>query len=505
MQFQNSEKEVIMSQNNKRSFLIPLVGLFALLLVWMLMASNTAKVTGAQTDLPADTQTATAFANAGCTGCHTIPGVPNAVGQVGPDLSAIGSEAGDRVAGTDAESYILESILDPNAVIAPLCPSGGECPANVMPPNMGERLSSTEIDLIVSYLLTKQGGGVAVVAYELTPIEVVRPAEASVIPFAEPPKSYDDAVVLLGKYLFFDPRISADANVSCASCHNPENAWANNDALSRGYTGNEYFRNTPTLMNTVYMDYLYWDGRMDGGDMPTLVRDHITEAHFMAQDGRLMTERIKQVPEYVALFEEAWGKGPSFGGILKSITAYTQSINSGMTPYDNFMAGDTAALSADAAAGLELFDANCASCHSGAVFSDNEFHNTGVPQNGDIWANPQRHIIFRRFFRQLGVPNYRNLTEDPGRFAVTKEDEDLGAIRTAPLREVARTAPYMHNGVYSTLEEVVEFYNDSMGLNLSSEEMSQLVAFLQSLSSESVTFEPVEQPAYQLRPLGDNR
>ena len=244
---------------------------------------------------------------------------------------------------------------------------------------------------------------------------------------------------------------------------------------------------------------------MDGSDMPTLVRDHITEAHFMANDGRLMTERIKQVPEYVKLFEDAWGSGPSFGGILKSITAYVQSLNTGATPYDLYMAGDKSALSEDAIAGLELFDANCATCHSGNLFTDGEFYATGVPENGNIWAEPLRHITFRRFTRQLGVPNYRNLVADPGLFALTKADEDMGAFRTAPLREVARTAPYMHNGVFATLGDVVDFYNDSQELGLSAEQSAQLVAFLESLNSDLVAVEPVEQPAYQLRTLGDNR
>jgi cytochrome c peroxidase len=105
----------------------------------------------------------------------------------------------------------------------------------------------------------------------------------------------------------------------------------------------------------------------------------------------------------------------------------------------------------------------------------------------------------------LGVPNYRALESDPGLFALTKEDADWGAFRTAPLREVGRTAPYMHNGVLETLEEVVRFYNESDDLGLSGAEIEQLVAFLESLSSEPVEVELPPQPDYQLRTLGDNR
>ncbi|HFC12443.1 MAG TPA: c-type cytochrome, partial [Anaerolineae bacterium] len=390
---------------------------------------NPAVVTSQQGENMPDADTQSAFAQAGCTGCHTIPGIPNAFGQVGPDLSAIGSAAASRVDGLDAEAYIRQSIQDPSAFIAPECPNGA-CPENVMPPNMGERLGAENLELVVNYLLTLQGEGVVTAAYELDPIKIIRPAETANTPFAEPPKTYEDAKVLLGKYLFFDPRLSADATVSCATCHNPDLAFTEGSALSQGYTGTGYFRNTPTLMNSAFYDRLYWDGRMDGSDMPTLVRDHITEAHFMANDGRLMTERIKQVPEYVKLFEDAWGSGPSFGGILKSITAYVQSLNTGATPYDLYMAGDKSALSEDAIAGLELFDANCATCHSGNLFTDGEFYATGVPENGNIWAEPLRHITFRRFTRQLGVPNYRNLVADPGLFALTKADEDMGVFRT---------------------------------------------------------------------------
>jgi len=213
------------------------------------------------------------------------------------------------------------------------------------------------------------------------------------------------------------------------------------------------------------------------------------------------------VPEYVQLFQDAYGSNPSFGKVLGAITAYVQSLNSGQTPYDLFMSGDEEALSEDAVAGLELFEgqAGCADCHSGPAFSDGNFYVNGVPENGDIWADPLRHIVFRRFFRQLGVPNYRALTEDPGHYALTKEEGDRGAFRTAPLREVARTGPYMHNGVFRTLEEVVAFYNESQDLGLTATEMEQLLAFLNSLSSESIAVEVPTQPDYQVRPLGDNR
>lgn len=485
------------------------VGLSAILiaLVMGLVNGRPAPAFSAQTADPPDTEIQAAFAASGCGGCHTIPGIPNAVGQVGPNLSNIGNNAASRVAGLDAEAYLRESILNPSAFIAPECPNGA-CPENVMPPNMGERLTTKELDLIVGHLLSLTGAGVtSAPPYELIPIEIVRPSETTHTPFAEPSQTYEDAQVLLGKYLFFDPRLSGDANISCATCHQPDNAFTDGQALSAAYTGMGYFRNTPTLYNLVYnQGYVYWDGRLDATDLPTTMRDHITEVHFMAMDGRLMVERLKQVPEYIQLFQDAYGKNPSFGNVLNALTAYIHSLNSAAAPYDLYLAGDESALSADALAGLELFNANCAACHTGPTFSDGQFYVSGVPENGDIWADPLRHVVFRRFFRQLGTPNYRNLTEDVGLFAVTKEDEDWGAFRTAPLRELAYTAPYMHNGVFATLEDVVEFYNTGLDLGLNATEIGQLVAFLNALSSEELPIvAPVGQPDYQLRTLGDNQ
>lgn len=462
----------------------------------------------------ADPATIAAFARAGCAGCHTIPGVPNAVGLVGPNLSAIGAEAADRRPGTNAEEYLRESMLDPEAFAAPQCPSG-PCPAGVMPPNFGERLDPGDIELIIAYLLTLTGEAEVgpTPAYVLTPIAIVRPIEAAVAPFAEPPWSFEnDAEVLLGQYLFFDSRLSGDASLSCASCHQPDKAWTDGKPLSDGYPGTLYFRNTPTLYNLAYAPYAYWDGRLEGAnDLGTVVRDHITEAHFFQADGRLVVERLKQVPEYVQLFDEAYAQGPSFGRVLSAVSAYALSLNSGPSAYDRYLAGDASALSPAEQAGLDLFNgrAGCVGCHAGPTLSDYRFYALGVPESSDIFADPLRHITFRRFFRTLGLANYRNTFEDLGLMALTQDAADRGAFRTAPLREVALTAPYMHNGMFASLEEVVRFYNAGTAatpaLRLSEAEIAQLVAFLQSLSGEGPRVAAPSPPGYQVRTLGENR
>ena len=228
-----------------------------------------------------------------------------------------------------------------------------------------------------------------------------------------------------------------------------------------------------------------------------------------------MVERINQIPAYVDLYDQAFGGEPSYGRTLNAIAAYVRTINSSTTAYDLYLGGDEAALSDDAKAGLEFFEgkANCVACHSGDLLTDEEFYNTGVGTDLALFEDPERHLTFRRFFRTLGTPDYRNLSEDVGTYALTLEEEDWGAFKTPSLREVGRTAPYMHDGSLETLADVVAFYNEGGGegqtaglapLDLSDEEAAQLVAFLESLSSDPIDVEAPQLPSYGLMPLGDS-
>lgn len=335
-------------------------------------------------------------------------------------------------------------------------------------------------------------------------------------PLTDPAKKLPDAPkVALGKYLFFDKSLSGNREVSCATCHVPDRAWADGLQLSGGYPETLYFRNTQTILNSASHPILYWDGRFEGSDMQSLIRDHMTEAHFMNVDGALAVERLIQKPQYVELFKDAFGGESTFGRILQAVEAYVSTLNSAPGPYDRYQAGQVGALSAQAAKGLELFQgqAGCAQCHSGPLLSDGGFHNLGVPENKGIFQEPLRHITFRRFFRTLGVANYRTLRGDLGLYAMTKEEADRGKFRSPSLREVARTAPYMHNGVFKTLTEVVEFYNGGGGqdphrdpalkpLYLSADEVNALAAFLESLSGELIKVEQPEVPDPQALVLG---
>lgn len=323
----------------------------------------------------------------------------------------------------------------------------------------------------------------------------------------------------LGRLLFYDGRLSGDGSTACASCHDPNDAFTDSKPLSAGYSrGSLYFRNTPTLINASKMPVYDWDGRFSQGDLATVVRDHIAEAHFMNLDGRLLVERMRQVPEYEQGFIEAFGSEVSYGKALNAVVAYLETLESSEdNPYLSYKAGNQNALSPQAQRGLSLFEgkAGCAGCHSGEILSDGDFHALGVPDSDMIFAEPLRHITFRRFFRTLGVGDFVTMRDDPGLSALTHDEDDRGKFRTPSLLEVGRTAPYMHSGVFATLSDVVEFYNEGGGespnkdsalrsLGLTDAEKDDLVAFLRSLASPTPDEDAPDLPAYQPRTLGEN-
>tara|TARA_R110002095_G_scaffold152237_4_gene132322 strand:+ start:376567 stop:379215 length:2649 start_codon:yes stop_codon:yes gene_type:complete len=491
-------------------------------MIWALFFCIAGPATGfAQTSLkkpnPTAKQNISAVINAfnlgGCAGCHIIPGVPGADGEVGPDLSRLGITAATRRKNHNAKQYIRESIKNPDAFIAPEG-TEDEYPAGVMLQSFAETLSANDLDLIVNYL-DSLGKPAAESPFNHAPtqqksIEVKLPVESNTAPLKASGLTVPStAEVTLGRYLFHDKRLSANNSLSCANCHHPAQSWTDGSALSKGFPSTKLFRNTPSLSNLRFQKEYFLDGRI--GDLPSVVRDHLTEAHFMASDGRLLVERLVQVPAYRDLFEKAYGGAPRFGRILNALTAYVTTLNSQQTPYDAFQAGQTAALSDQAQWGLVLFrgKAGCVNCHQEPTLTDQKFHNLDVPSKIDLLADPERAVTFRRFFRILGTPNYRNRKQDPGRESMTFTPLDRGKFRTPSLYEVAKTAPYMHNGGLKTLEEVVAFYNAGGGpqqtadlkpLNLTEPEQQALVAFLKSLSSKPVDIERPELPAYQLLP-----
>lgn len=317
----------------------------------------------------------------------------------------------------------------------------------------------------------------------------------------------------LGRYLFFDVRLSGDAALSCGTCHNPAKGWGDGQALSRGYPASEYFRNAPTLVNSGFKKRFMWDGRLDGSDMGTLVRDMITEAHTMNMDSRLMQERLKQVPEYNEMWKKFRKDDINGMRVYGVVGEFVKSLVSRNAPIDKFLKGDAAALSDQAKQGYELFKgkANCMSCHNGPLGSDGALHKTGVPENPAVTAEPLRHITMLRHYSTSGMPNYMNARTDVGSYAITKDPKDVGKFATPSLRDLKYSAPYMHNGVLATLDDVIAFYDKGGGagselkpLGLTAEEKGALVAFLESMSGDPVTVEIPKSPAYQPRTFGTN-
>jgi cytochrome c peroxidase len=266
-------------------------------------------------------------------------------------------------------------------------------------------------------------------------------------------------------------------------------------ALSKAYPGSEGFRNTPTLINAAHKAAWFHDGRL-GTNLNDVTREMITETYLMNMDMRLMQERLKQDPIYVKMFKEAGYGEPSNGSVRKAIPEYLKTLTSRGAPFDSDTMFD------DAKAGFELFKgkAGCATCHSGPRFTDDKPHNTGVPDNPDIWADPLRHVTFVTYAKFMGIENYMNIRRDPGANLRTHKQDgsDIGKFMTPTLRELEFTAPYMHNGMFKTLEAVVAFYNKGGGgdvnkdramrpLDLSAQERSDLVAFLVALSGVQLT------------------
>jgi len=303
----------------------------------------------------------------------------------------------------------------------------------------------------------------------------------------------DAAKAALGKRLFFDRRLSGDAAIACASCHQPDKGFSDGLPLSKAYPGSKGFRNTPTLINTALAENWFLDGRI-GTNLNDVTRENITEDYIMNMDMRLMQERIKQDPVYVQMFADAGYGEPSNGSVRKAIPEYLKTLISKNSPFD------TGTMSPAAQRGQDLFTgkAGCAQCHSGPLLTDEKPHNLGIPENPEIWSDPMRNMTYAAFASFMGIENYMNLRQDVGAYIWNHREETKGTFITPTLRELKYTAPYMHNGMFPTLSDVVSYYNDGgepvanldpaiKPLGLSFTERQDLVAFLEALSGDPLT------------------
>ena len=284
--------------------------------------------------------------------------------------------------------------------------------------------------------------------------------------------------VELGKMLYFDKRLSFDKTVSCSSCHDPNKGYTDQRQFSEGFQKKNGNRNSPSVINSGYRFFQFWDGRAPSLEEQAKgpMENPVEMAHTLAG----ATQRVAEVKGYAPYFEAAFGDSEvTIERIVKAIASFERTVLSGNSAWDRFTQNqDTTALSESAQRGLKLFEgkARCTQCHVGFNLTDEMFHNLGVGMSA---AKP-----------------------DLGRYDVTKAEKDKGAFKTPQLRDLLRTAPYMHDGSVKTLEEVIELYDKGgeanpwldekmKPLDLNEQEKADLLEFLKSLEGD---WKPVEEP-----------
>ncbi len=293
------------------------------------------------------------------------------------------------------------------------------------------------------------------------------------------PADQREARAELGRRLFFDPLLSGDRTVSCASCHKPEVAFADNVALSPGVEGRLGTRNTPTVMNTSGRTSMFWDGRAETlEDQAIFPIENPLEMDLPIAEA---LRRLNEDPGYGAAFQAAYGGPATARSLGRALAAFQKTLDTVDSPYDRYAHGDDDAIGAPAKRGRLLFigKAKCAECHSGEDFTSDRFRNIGLFD--------------------------RSRLEDRGRGAVTGNPDEDGQFKVPSLRNVAVTAPYMHNGMFATLREVIAYYNDpdsvvpdahgrdaSMAgpLQLSEAEVADLEQFLVALTDDRFRTDP---------------
>ena len=276
--------------------------------------------------------------------------------------------------------------------------------------------------------------------------------------------------VKLGKKLFGEKLLSRNRSLACKGCHRPKKAFTDGRAKAIGVYGRQGSRSVPTLVNRAYGRAFFWDGRTSTLE-EQVIKPIESESEMDMTVGKAV-DRLKRKSRYRKMFQKAFRREPNGEDLARALASYVRTIYSGDSPFDRYIYGKRGVLSDQQRRGLRVFrgKGNCTACHIGPTFSDENFHNTGV-----AWCEGK--------------------LQDEGRFAITGEAELKGAFKTPTLREVARTAPYMHDGSLATLQDVINFYSDGgrknphldeeiKPRNLTSQEKQDLLAFLQSLTGK---------------------
>ena len=309
-------------------------------------------------------------------------------------------------------------------------------------------------------------------------VEIKAPLGLPPVPFPtdNPPTA---ETIALGRRLYYDPALSIDNSVSCASCHHPDYGFSDGKRVSNGVHGKTGTRNSPTVFNSAYFEVQFWDGRAPS--LEKQAEGPVANPVEMAHTLKGVEEHLNADSSYRDQFEKAFGPGPiTYEKVEKAIASFERTVVSANSPFDRWkFGGDEKAVDASVKRGFVVFSSkdkgNCTACHTvgekDALFTDNKFHNIGVGANID-------RIM------------------DEGRFTVTGNEADRGAFRTPSLRNIALTAPYMHDGSLKNLKEVVDFYigggnsNPHLDKNiraldfLSGPERADLLAFLNALTGE---------------------
>ncbi len=296
-------------------------------------------------------------------------------------------------------------------------------------------------------------------------------APLGLIPVSFPADNpYTPAKAELGRYLYFDPRLSADGTVACATCHDPRRGFTDCAAVSTGIKGQRGNRSAPTVINRAYSLAQFWDGR--AGTLEEQAKGPIANPIEMGNKHDAMVATLGKIQGYRGHFKKAFGSEEiTVDRVAQAIATFERTILSGNSSYDRYKAGNTKAMTAAQVRGMHVFfdKAKCDSCHEGINFTLNAYANLGV---GTDKPEP-----------------------DVGRFAVTKDPADWGAFKTPTLRDIAKTAPYMHDGSLANLYQVVNYYdkggvpNKNLSekikpLRLTEHEKEDLVAFLNALTGD---------------------
>ena len=312
----------------------------------------------------------------------------------------------------------------------------------------------------------------------------------------------NDARIALGRKLYFDPKLSKDGTVACATCHDVSRGLTDRRGTSEGIGDKLGQRNAPTTANALFLSTQFWDGRAatleEQAKLPI-----INPIEMGMPNGQAAVDAIKGNDDYVKMFQAAYSRAPNFDDIGRAIAAFERTLVFLDAPFDRFQAGDASAIDADARAGWVLFNgkARCNSCHqissSSPIGSDNRFHNIGVSaQHKDFEGLAKKAIAaFAKDNSKEAQDRFALETDlsDLGRFVVTKQRNDIGSFKTEQVRNIGITGPYMHDGSFATLWDVVDHYNKGGEPNafldggieplaLTDKEVDQVVAFLFTLT-----------------------